>query len=349
MKNFKLSLYFLLFLIFILSSNAFALSITSIANRPDIQEFINEMVIQYQFDRFDLTRLFSQVNLRPLVISKATHPFEKEAWVTYKNYFVTPDRIQAGVAFWQDHQPALNAAYKKFGIQPYIIIAILGIETKYGKNLGNFRVIDSLSTLAFQYPTRANYFRYELTQFLLFCRTNKIDPLSVYGSYAGAFGMPQFMPHSASNYSLAYQKDKSPDIVNNADDAIFSVANYLHNYDWHANEFSLTRAKVIDAKKVKQIESSTKKAIYSPKDLEKYGLAPVYSLKNNENVGIIKALGDDKTDHYWFGLHNFYVIMQYNASDLYAMAVCDLGKAILQSRNNMVNSTDSVTDPKKNP
>ena len=168
----------------------------TVKQQGNINGFIHEMVVKHQFDEAALRLLFNQVNLSDEIIRKISKPAEGLPWYKYRRIFLKVPRIKAGVEFWNKNAETLAAVEQKTGVPPAIIVAIIGVETQYGQNTGNFRVIDALSTLAFAYPPRSAFFRSELEQFLLLCKEEHIDPLMPTGSYAGAMGMPQFMPSS---------------------------------------------------------------------------------------------------------------------------------------------------------
>lgn len=204
--------------------------------RQDVQAFIQRVSDKDHFDAQKLTGVFNQVNPKRMIVKSEKHPHETTmTWQKYRAVFLTPEHIERGKEFWCAHEQTLSLAQKRYGVDPEIIIGILGVETDYGKYLGKFKAMDALSTLAFNYPRREHYFQSELEEYLLLTRDLNKDPLSIPASYAGALGLPQFMP---SNYRhLAVSKDGgTPDLFNNPDDAILSVANYFHHKGWRAYE-----------------------------------------------------------------------------------------------------------------
>ncbi len=206
------------------------------AARDDVRQFIAEMVQKHGFARSELRRLFSRARFQPAVIAAITPPTEPRAksWQAYRALFLTPARIAAGVAFSQQHRPALAYAAALYGVPEEIIVAIIGVESVYGRNAGNYRVIDALSTLAFDYPPRAEFFRAELESFLLYAREAGINTLALKGSYAGAIGIPQFMPDSYRRYAVDLDGDGKQDLSGSFADAIGSVANFLKAHGWEA-------------------------------------------------------------------------------------------------------------------
>ena len=207
------------------------------AKRPEVREFIAEMASERGFNAASLRRLFGQVQYQPKVIEAITRPVvAPPTWYDFAPRFLAPARVEAGVNFWRAHEAALVRAQDEFGIPPEIIVAIIGVETYYGRYPGTYRVLDALTTLAFDYPRRAEFFRGELKQFLLLAREERIDPLEPRGSYAGAIGLPQFMPSSIRAYALDYDFDGNIDLATNAEDAIGSVAHYLARHGWQRGQ-----------------------------------------------------------------------------------------------------------------
>lgn len=210
---------------------------SNFGNRPDVQQFIQHVSEKDNFSQSYLTTLFNQVHPRPVFVSSETHAAERTAsWPHYRAIFMTRRRIDDGRAFWRAHQATLNRAQQQYGVDPAIIVGIIGVETEYGEYMGKFRVIDSLSTLAFNYPSRQDYFKNELEQYLLLTRELNQDPLNLYGSYAGAMGYPQFMPTAYRTLAVSQTPGQAANLFNNPDDAILSVANYFHQHGWYPNK-----------------------------------------------------------------------------------------------------------------
>jgi membrane-bound lytic murein transglycosylase B len=255
-------------------------------------------------------------------------PYEAKPWYIYRKHFIHDELINSGVRFWNDHQKTLQLASTRYGVPPNLIVAIIGVESHYGQNTGHYRVMDTLATLAFQPNPRTEFFRSELSHFLLLCREAHWDPLAIEGSYAGAIGAPQFMPSSYRHYAIAFKQGQFPDLIDNMDDAIMSVANYLHQYGWHADE--LIHLKATPSKQFASFlkdQDSSRKPEYTVRELKKKGLAIGSVLNPKTPVGIIK-LAHENWDEYRLGFRNFYVITRYNTSIQYAMAVAMLGAEI---------------------
>lgn len=310
---------------------------TSFAARPDVQAFIKLMVKKHHFDQQQLTTLFNQVKLRPKVIQHINKPLEKEPWSLYQMLFVNEWRIKNGVVFWNKYESVLKEAEKTYGVPASIIVATIGIETKYGQKTGEYRVIDSLSNIAFSDLPRAKYFRSELEEFLLLTRSQHLDPLKVMGSYAGAIGQPQFMPSSYRAYAVNFSKSGSIDLMHDEIDVIGSVANYYHKHGWTRNEPVAVPALTIGDRYNYLVRKDKINKKQSLNDFARYGVVPKYEgLDDDLKAKVIPLYSRYKTE-YWLGFHNFDVIKRYNASDLYAMAVFQLSNYITALKEKMNN------------
>lgn len=291
-----------------------------------IEQFIDHMTNEYNFDANELQKLFSKAQYSSKVIKSITRPAEKLSWYKYRKIFIQQSRIQGGVKFWKKHQKTLQKAQEIYDIPAEIIVAIIGVETRYGKNTGQYRVIDALSTLAFHYPPRAKFFHNELIQFLLLAMEQGVDPLSIKGSYAGAMGIPQFISSSYLHYAVDFDADRKKDLWDNPVDAIGSIANYLHEHHWQAGQ---PIAFPIDSKThdlVSIIDNDLKPNLQI-KNLQKYGIVLNDKFPNTMPIKVMK-FEQESTDDYWIGMQNFYVITRYNHSALYAMAVYQLSEKI---------------------
>lgn len=296
-----------------------------------VTAFIDKMHSKHQFDKTQLKTLFASVETKNNILKTIAAPAEGMAWHDYRKIFMTDTRISGGIKFWKENEQTLDAVAEKYGVPPEIIVAIIGVETRYGHNIGHHRVIDALSTLGFSYPKRSQFFLRELESFLILCRTEKMDPLQPTGSYAGAMGLPQFMPSSFLAYAVDFEDNAHRDIWNNPSDAIASVANYFAKHRWktgkpiafpvQAQGENFKKALASDLKPDTTIAKLKKLNITTPETLTKDTQVKLFSFK--------QAASSDL----WIGLHNFYVITRYNHSPLYAMAVYQLSQAILDKRN----------------
>ena len=295
-------------------------------NRDSVKGFVNEVAKKDGFDPQELLNIFEQVEKKQRIIDLISRPAEKaKPWHEYREIFVTAPRIAAGVEFWEENEAALNRAGSKFGIPIEIIVAVIGVETNYGRNKGSFRVMDALSTLAFDYPPRARFFRSELRELLLLAREENKDPLELIGSYAGAMGYGQFIPSSFRAYAIDFDGDGARDIWSNQTDAIGSVANYFFRHGWDGEGPIAVPVTVTD-ERADQFANQGLKPKRSIAELRKAGVEHV-SLPD-QTLGALFRLEGNGGWEYWLGLHDFYVITRYNHSHMYALAVVQLSAAV---------------------
>ena len=299
-------------------------------NREDVLGFINEVSKKHNFDKENLKKLFTKIEFKQTIIDAITRPAEGKPWHQYRPIFVTNTRIKEGVKFWNKHQETLERAEKEYGVPPEIIVAIIGVETRYGKHKGSYRVLDSLSTLAFGYPKRAKFFRSELEQYLLLAREEKLDPLTIKGSYAGAMGQAQFISSSYRNFAVDFDGDGKRDLWNNTSDAIGSVANYFKRHKWQPGG-KVTSPAIVGSNHIQVLVKKGYKPHSTVAELRQRGVTPKTKL-NPDDMGALIELEKRAGKEYWLGLNNFYVITRYNHSPLYAMAVYQLGQAIIKER-----------------
>lgn len=288
------------------------------------------MHTRHDFDAQELERLFSEVEKKQSILEAIARPAEKVlTWAEYQDIFIQDSRIEAGARFWRDNQADLQRAYETYGVAPQVIVAVLGVETLYGKRAGSYRVIDALSTLGFDYPPRAKFFRKELEQFLLLAREQEQDPLSLTGSYAGAMGYGQFMPSSYRAYAVDFNGDDFVDIWNSPTDAIGSVANYLARHGWQKDQPVASRARISGEYDTSVITEGLGLE-HQIAELKTAGLVPVDDVAEDKQAMAFRLEGKQGAE-FWLGLKNFEVITRYNRSQLYAMAVYQLGEEIQQA------------------
>ncbi len=294
---------------------------------PGIPQFIDEMVVKHQFKRNELENLFVHAQHKPDIIEAISRPATSRPWLEYRASFVNSQRIKLGLKFWQQYRRTLARAEKKYGVPQEVIVALIGVETIYGRNVGSYRVLDALTTLAFDYPRRADFFRSELENYLLLARDQEFDLLSIRGSYAGAMGVPQFMPSSYRKYAVDFNGNRTVDLLGESSDAIGSVANYLQGYGWITGEPVAALAKV----NVTAPEGD----IAVPRALASWAEQGV-TLQTGKSDAMPQArlvdftIGEGK--EYWFGFNNFDVITRYNNSDYYAMSVFQLAEELKAAR-----------------
>jgi len=312
-------------------SSAHADDPTAFDHPGPVKQFIAEMVKEYQFDSTKLTELFKQVHLHQSIIDAISRPAESKPWYEYRKIFITRDRVRGGVLFWNEHQAIIDKVAKAYKIAPQILVAIVGVETRYGQHTGRYPVIDSLSTLAFDYPPRAKFFRGELKQYLLMTREEGLDPLQQKGSYAGAMGMPQFISSSYRHYAVDFDKDGKRDLWDNTADALGSVANYFSKHGWRYQQPIANRVMVSGIKYREMIDNTSLKPRFTPQQMRLAGVA-INGNVPDDIKGCLIELDSGDGPEYWAVWENFYVISRYNHSALYSMAVNQLGEEILKSR-----------------
>lgn len=308
----------------------------------DVDSFIDQMVAKNGFNKAELQATLNKAHYvdRAIQLMKPAPPGKPKNWAAYRSRFVEPVRIDAGVAFWNTHADALARAEAQYGVPAEIIVAIIGVETVYGRNTGNFRVMDAITTLAFSYPDTPNrtarmaYFRGELENTLLFAREQHIDPFSLLGSYAGAIGWPQFMPGSIRKYAVDFDGDGHIDLRNSPVDAIGSVAHFLVEHGWQRGEPIVFPA-IVDTSNTdwQRFIGQGLEAKFSLEELQAAGVTPKMQPPAGMPFGLVDLQNGDMPTEYWLGAANFFAITKYNRSFFYAMSVYDLSRAVRTARN----------------
>jgi membrane-bound lytic murein transglycosylase B len=335
--------------IFLLLMLYFASNWVYAATLPGIPEFIDEMVTKHKFKRAELESVFAHAQHVQSVLDAISRPFTVKPWLEYRGAFVNPERIKLGVKFWNKHHRSLQYAERKYGVPQEIIVAVIGVETIYGKDAGTYRTIDALSTLAFDYPQRAEFFRAELEDFLLLAREQNFNLLAIRGSYAGALGIPQFMPSSYRTYAVDFNGNHKINLMHEANDAIGSVANYLKGYGWVSDMTKASETGVTDvllpqkkhigqrppiAVRVQVSEEICAGNITAPRTVAEWsaaGIQPGESIAGDLPARLIDfTVGEGK--EFWLAFGNFDVITRYNNSDYYAMSVFQLAEELKQAR-----------------
>ncbi|CDG84679.1 lytic murein transglycosylase B [Janthinobacterium agaricidamnosum NBRC 102515 = DSM 9628] len=308
----------------------------------EVNQFLDDMVAKHGFQRTELDALMAKVRYvdSTIELMKPAPPGKPKNWQAYSQRFIEPVRINAGVQFWNDNAATLARAEQEFGVPAEIIVGIIGVETVYGRNTGRFRVLDALTTLAFAYPespnrsARMDFFRGELENALVFARKNEIDPLSLLGSYAGAIGLPQFMPSSIINYAVDYDGDGHIDLRNSTADAIGSVASFLVQHGWQRNDPApgVYPVTVSPNRVWEKLLGQGLQARFTPQQIEAAGVSSGAPLPQGLLYGLVDLQNGSEATEYWLATNNFYAITQYNRSYFYAMSVLDLGRAVRQAR-----------------
>jgi membrane-bound lytic murein transglycosylase B len=298
-----------------------------------VAEFVREMTQDYGFASEQLIEMLAQAERKQAILDAISRPAERvKPWKEYRPIFITDSRVAQGVDFWRENEAALARAEQEYGVPAEVIVAIIGVETFYGRNTGSYRVIDALSTLGFDYPPRQPFFRQQLKEFLLLAREEQVDPLTLTGSYAGAMGLPQFMPSSFRAYAVDFDADGRIDIWKNPVDAIGSAANYFKQHGWTADEPVVARA-TVKGKRHSEGLTEGLEPVKNAAELRQLG----WQWQNDKDIADDTAvtafrLDGADGDEYWVGLPNFYVITRYNRSVMYAMAVHQLAEQLAQAR-----------------
>lgn len=292
------------------------------------REFVARMVAEHGFDEGALTRSLESAKIEQRILDAMSRPAERVVpWHEYREIFLTQERIDAGVAFWREHAEAIERICAEYGVAPEMVLAIIGVETFYGRITGRYRVIDALSTLAFAYPPRAKFFASELEHFLLLAREEQLDPIEPLGSYAGAMGRGQFIPSSYRAYAVDANADGRRDIWNDWEDVIGSVANYFKQHGWRAGQPVAVPA--ARGEGTSAPEPSNRLELDTTADaLAALGYVFTSDLPGSSPAAVFSFEADGGGSEYWIGYHNFRVITLYNRSIKYALAAYQLSQAL---------------------
>jgi len=321
--------YISFFVVLIISTSLAAVEVSQgdYRNRADVSAFIEKMAKTSDYSEAELVTLFSGVKKQEHLFELLNRPAEKELeWYQYRPIFIKQKRIDLGVEFWREHQQLLSEVSKKTGVPEQIIVAIIGVETFYGIYKGKDPVLDSLVTLAFDYPKRASFFTRELEQFLLLVKEQKLNAGELKGSYAGAMGMPQFISSSYRSYAVDFDDDGQVNLFDSVADITASVANYFVRHGWRTGEAIAGPLILQELNSVEKLTPGVKPS-YKWSELEQNGLKSKVELAPDVNVALVR-LEQKNHSEYWAGMKNFYVITRYNHSELYAMAVYQLSLLI---------------------
>jgi membrane-bound lytic murein transglycosylase B len=296
--------------------------------RADVQAFAQRIAARDGFSPAEIVSVLSQAEFQPDIL-RYMEPAGggRPSWLAYRTRFVTGARIAHGAAFLSEHQASLARAEQAFGVPAAIIVAIIGVETEYGRNTGDFRTLDALATLAFDYPRRAAYFQEELEHFLILAREEGAGPAAFYGSFAGAIGIAQFMPGSIRRWAVDFDGDGRRDLLGSPADAIGSIAHYLREHGWQPGAPSVVRAGVRGTAWRGLLDRGLAPSVGAA-DLARYGVQPQARLSPHAEVCLIQLESPGTPALFYLGLRNFYAITRYNQSSFYAMSVIELAQAI---------------------
>jgi membrane-bound lytic murein transglycosylase B len=295
--------------------------------RSDVRQFVDTMVEKHGYNRDDLLAVLQEAESQEAILTAISKPAEKTlTWSEYRKIFLTPERIDAGVAFWREHKADLRRISEETGVSCEVLVGIIGVETYFGRITGKYRVLDALATLAFDYPPRSKFFMRELEEFLLLVREEGMEATAATGSYAGAMGAPQFMPSSFRAYAVDSNDDGKRDIWSDWQDVIGSVANYFVAHGWERKKSVVAQAS-LGVEWNGELPANTLTPTETVDSLSRQGVMFAASLPGDYKSQLLTLAGTDGDEH-WVGFHNFFVITRYNRSVMYALAVHQLGQEI---------------------
>lgn len=322
----------LFLLLFITSSTLTAHKTHDFKHNKDVSNFKKNLVTKHGFKTKVINKWFNKITYNSKSIELMDKQFERQSWQEYRSKLINKKRVQKGVAFWKTHKKTLSNAAKQHKVPEELILAVLGIESSFGRNTGKYKVVNVLSSLAFYYPRRMNFFKNELKEFFIYCKNNDISPFKIKGSYAGAIGLGQFMPSSIMNYAVS----ATPGSINlmNIDDATFSIANYFSAMNWKYGESialpilkkSAIRKKLTDKDKSTTVLAMNFKNVDIPSSITPKTRLKLYKFDN------------DKISDWWVTFPNFKAILKYNNHQNYAMAILQL--SLLLKKNKNLNKID---------
>lgn len=295
--------------------------------RDNVRQFVDAMVEDHGYDRDELAAVLRKAESQESILTAIARPAERTlTWEEYRAIFLTPERINAGADFWREHKEVLQRISNETGVSCEILVGIIGVETYFGRITGNYRVLDALATLAFDYPPRSKFFTRELAEFLLLVREEGMDATAATGSYAGAMGAPQFMPSSFRAYAVDSNDDGKRNIWSDWEDVIGSVANYFVEHGWEPKKSVVAQASLGSGWKGEP-PANTLTPTETIDSLTRQGVEFSASLPGSYTSQLLTLEGEAGNEH-WVGFHNFFVITRYNRSVMYALAVHQLGQEI---------------------
>jgi len=300
---------------------------------PGAEAFVQKAVEEFGFDRDEVSSLLAEARFQQSIVDAMKRPAESKPWYEYRPIFLNDRRISEGVAFWKEHRELIEQVSAQFSVEPQFVVAIIGVETHYGRITGSYRVLDALATLGFHYPKelkrdRSAFFAGELLQFLQLGREENLPVTEITGSYAGAMGLGQFMPSSYRRYAVDFDGSGNRDLWQSLPDAVASVANYLHEHGWQPGEPVVARAVATGTADTAMVARGNYKPALSVAELAQKGFVSSPDLPADRLAALVE-LEEPERPTYWLGFDNFYVITRYNRSPLYAMAVAQLSDEIL--------------------
>jgi membrane-bound lytic murein transglycosylase B len=320
----------------------FALMVASVGvfaadyrHRVEVQEFAEDFAKRHGRKPAEIMDILQDGEQQQAILDAISRPAERVlTWGDYRTIFLEPKRIRKGVEFWNTHAAVIDAASRRYGVEPEIIVAIIGVETRYGTQTGKYRVLDALMTLGFDYEPRAPFFLGQLEEFLLMGGETDIDLMELTGSYAGAMGYGQFIPGSYRKFAVDHDGDGFADIWNNPADAIASVAHYFSRHGWQYGNLVVAPVLVLEPldEGQRKLLSSQLEPEHAVRVFRKAGIGIPAEIRNSKKATLMELVTAEGTE-YWLGFGNFYAITRYNHSHLYAMAVYQLGQLIKMERH----------------
>ncbi|WP_107854838.1 lytic murein transglycosylase B [Neisseria weaveri] len=305
-----------------------SVALTGFNGNGNVQNFIQYQAKSGRFSQRELENFFGGVVYKGNIINIMNRPGTSRPWYEFRTGNSGAAKINNGKRFYAQHKTTIDAVARSYGVPAELIVAIIGIETNYGNNMGSFRLADSLSTLAFDYPRRAEFFQKELHEFLLMAKEEKRDVFGFKGSYAGAMGMPQFMPSSFRKYAVDYDGDGLRDIWNNVGDVAASVANYMKAHGWQTNGKMVVPVTLTITQELQNIIDEKTALTRTVGELKRLGVMPQEVVADNEKAVLYRLETAPGVYEYYIGLNNFYAVWQYNHSRMYVTAVRDIANGV---------------------
>jgi len=301
------------------------------AEHPGADEFVKRAASEYGLPENEVRALLAEAEYKQSIVDAISRPAEGKPWHEYRKIFLNDRRISQGIEFWKENRELIAKASKQFGVDEEVIVAIIGVETLYGRNTGGYRTIDALVTLGFYYPQnlssdRSPFFSSELMHYIQLSSEEGLPADEITGSYAGAMGMGQFMPSSYREYAVDFDGDGHRDLWRSTPDVVGSVANYLHRHGWQPGKPVTRRARASSTAAFDMIKRDLKPTL-TVAQWQKKGFTSSSELSPDLPAAVLKLVEKDRNS-YWLTFKNFYVITRYNRSPRYAMAVYDLSQAI---------------------
>jgi membrane-bound lytic murein transglycosylase B len=303
--------------------------------RPEVRSFIASVSDEHGLEIAELERILGSARYTPVAVRligppPSSAPSPARSYSRYRSKFLTPELISDGQRFWTQHAPLLERAEAQYGVPAEVIVGILGVETAFGRNTGSFRAVDALVTIAFDGERRQDYFREELKELLLLARESSMDPLRIKGSYAGAVGLPQFMPSSYRRFAVDYDDDGAIDLLGSPADAIGSIASYMKSFGWVSGEMPTAPVRLAPGSEPELVSGLER--IHELADVQNKGV--VFSGRDPPAgpISIFELPTPGQPSKFVAGFTNFEVVTRYNRSTFYASAVLELGSAIQKAR-----------------